>query len=105
MNGSAEGLGKNNAAFGLSAAVVALFNTVLACVKDAYHPLNSFMNSVAGHNWTTQALADIVLFALLGMLFSGTGISAKLAPRVLISLLMAAVILAGTGLFAWYSLY
>ena len=98
-------LGRSSAGFGLSAAIVALFNTILACVKDAYHPLNLLMNKIAGHNWTTQGLADVILFFALGLLFSQTGLAEKILPRKLISVLVACVLIAGGGLFAWYALF
>ena len=53
-------------AFGLSAAVSILFNTALACVKDAYPPVFRFMAALTGHHWITQGLADLILFLVLG---------------------------------------
>jgi len=105
MNSENARLGNSSAAFGLAAAITALFNTALACVKDAYHPLNSFMNSIAGHNWTTQALADIILFAGLGLTFSATHLAVKVKSSTLIQLLTGAAVIAGAGLFAWYFFY
>jgi hypothetical protein len=63
------------------------------------------MNSLAGHNWTTQGLADIVLFFGLGLVFMKTGWAGRIAPRRLISLLAAAVAVAGVGLASWYALF
>jgi hypothetical protein len=100
-----EKLGNSSAAFGLAAAITALFNTVLACTKDAYHPLNNFMNGIAGHNWTTQALADIILFVGLGLIFSATHLVEKMKAGRVISFLVAAVAIAGFGLFTWYIFY
>jgi len=88
----------------LSAGITVLFNTFLACAKDAYQPLSRFMGSLAGHNWTTQGLADLTLFFLLGLIFMKAGWAAKMDPRRLIFLLAAAVVVAGAGLFAWYAL-
>jgi hypothetical protein len=42
-----------NSGFVLAAAITALFNTVLACAKDASAPLKAAMKSLAGHDWTT----------------------------------------------------
>jgi len=105
MSVDTQKLGNANAAFGLAAAITALFNTTLACAKDAYHPLNNMMNRIAGHNWTTQVLADIILFIGLGAILSGTHIAEKMKPDRLISFLVAAVSIAGAGLFAWYALF
>jgi hypothetical protein len=97
-------LGRSSAAFAMAAAVTALFNTGLSWAKDAYSPLLTFMNGVAGHNWTTQGLADVILFAGLGLIFWRTGWADKMAPNRLIAFLVAAVAVAGVGLFAWYAL-
>jgi hypothetical protein len=98
-------LGRASASFALAAAVTVLFNTVLAWAKDAYHPLNDFMGSIAGHNWTTQGLADIILFFALGLAFMKIGWAEKIAPQRLIFLLAASVAVAAIGLFAWYALF
>jgi len=97
-------LGRASAAFALSATITVLFNTFLACAKDAYQPLSRFMASLAGHNWTTQGLADLALFVLLGLIFMRAGWAGKMDPQRLIFLLAATVVVAGAGLFVWYVL-
>jgi len=103
-NDSAK-LSRASAAFGIAAAITALFNTVLACLKDAYRPLLNAMNSIAGHNWTTQGLADVILFAALGLILSNSGKAQSIRPQRLILFLTAAVLVAGVGLFAWYAVF
>ncbi len=105
MNTETPKLGRSSAGFAMAAAVTILFSTVLACVKDAYKPLNSFMNSVAWHNWITHGLVDVILFILLGMIFSRSGVAERVAPGRLISFLVGAVVVAGLGLFVWYAVY
>ena len=95
-------LGPANTAFVLAAAIAIVFNTVLALVKDAYEPLNSFMKSVSGHHWTTHGLADVILFGGLGLIFWKTGVAEKLDPNRLVSILVWAVIAASLGLFTWF---
>ncbi len=105
MNGDNPKLGRSSAAFALSAAVTILFNTALTCVKDASAPLTQFMNGLAGHNWTTQGLADVVVFLGLGLVFSKTSLAGRLSPDRLIWFLVAAVVVAGAGLFIWFTLF
>lgn len=105
MNTENTGLSRANAGFAMAAAITILFSTVLACVKDAYHPLNNFMNSVVWHNWITHGLVDVILFIVLGMIFSRTGWAERIAPSRLITFLAGAVIVGGVGLFVWYALY
>jgi hypothetical protein len=40
MNADTARLGRTSAAFSMALAITALFNTALACVKDAYRPLH-----------------------------------------------------------------
>ena len=42
------------AAFGLVCSTAIVFNTVLACIKRTYDPLNSLMASLTGHHWITS---------------------------------------------------
>jgi hypothetical protein len=104
MNGDNPKLGRSSAAFAMSAAVTILFNTALTCVKDAYAPVTQFMNGLAGHNWTTQGLADVVVFLGLGLIFSNTSLAGGVSPSRLTSLLVSAVVGAGAGLFIWFAL-
>jgi hypothetical protein len=98
-------LGRASAAFGMAAAITALFNTALAWVKDSYQPLTKLMNAIAGHNWTTQGLADVILFVGLGLILSKSSLVQKMKADRLILFLVAAVVVAGVGLFAWYAVF
>jgi hypothetical protein len=90
--------------FVLSAAITVLVSTVLACLKDASAPLKAFMQSIAGHDWTTQGLFDLALFVGLGLMFRSTGIAAKIDTSRLIAALIGAVAIAGLGLALWFAL-
>jgi hypothetical protein len=87
-------------AFGLSAAITILFNTLLAWTKDAYDPLNTFMAHLTGHHWITHSLADVVLFLLLGWLFMSRGI--RIGGMTLVKAVAAAAVVGGAGLAAWF---
>ena len=63
------------------------------------------MNAIAGHNWTTQSLADVILFVGLGLVFSNSRMVETIRPDRLILFLVAAVVVAGVGLFAWYAMF
>jgi len=91
--------------FVLAASITVLLNTALACVKDAYVPLKSFMRSLAGHDWTTQGLIDLLLFVGLGFIFMRTGVAEKINSNRLIGGLIAAVAIAGLGLALWYAVF
>lgn len=95
-------LSATTSGFVVAAAVTVLFNTALALVKASYPPLNDFMKSLSGHQWTTHGLADLVLFAGLGFVFTNTGVGRKIDPKRLSGILVGAVGLAGLGLVVWY---
>jgi hypothetical protein len=97
-----SGLGSTSSGFALAAAITVLFNTGLAWAKDACKPLNKLMASLTGHHWITHAIADIVLFVVLGLIFAKLGTAEKIAPGTLINVLTGAVIVAALGLVGWY---
>jgi hypothetical protein len=105
MSAETAKLGRASAAFGMAAAITAIFNTVLACVKDADRPLLNWMNGIAGHNWTTQGLADVILFVGLGLILSNTGALQAMRANRMILFLVVAVAASGAGLFAWYAIF
>jgi hypothetical protein len=88
--------------FVLSAAITVLFNTALAWAKDSYSPLNDFMKRIGGHHWTTHAVVDLLVFVILGLVFTKTRVAEKIAPNRLTTILVGAVAIAGLGLALWY---
>src|SRR5579863_4722571 len=64
--------------FVLAAALTAVFNTALACAKDTFAPLRNLMKSLTDHDWTTQGLVDILLFAGLGLFFMRSRITEQM---------------------------
>ncbi|MGA7982567.1 MAG: hypothetical protein WCA32_20390 [Chromatiaceae bacterium] len=101
---TADGADKIAAAFGVAAAITVIFNVVLAFIKDAYEPLNTFMAHLTGHHWVTHGLADILLFVVLGWLFAARGIPARGLSQGLVVAVAAASVIAGAALVAWFVL-
>ena len=90
--------------FVLSAAIAILFNTTLALARDGWAPLNRALKSLTPANpWIAHGIADLVVFALLGLIFTQTRLAARLHPDRLIALLAAAVVAGGLGLAAWFA--
>ncbi len=89
-------------AFGISAAVAILFNTVLAWVKDSYDPLNSFMAHLTGHHWITHGLADILVFLIIGAFLMNRGL--RVPGSTVVTAVTGAVVVGGAGLAAWFFL-
>jgi hypothetical protein len=90
------------AAFGMAAVVAIVFNTVLAWVKDAYDPLNSFMASLTGHHWKTHGLVDIAVFLIIGFVLMARGF--RIDGTKLALSLTAAIVVGGGGLALWFVL-
>jgi uncharacterized membrane protein SirB2 len=103
VNADTAVLSNKSAGFAISAAVTILFNTILACAKDASPALLKFMNHLAWHNWITQGIADLILFFALGLLLSRP--NASQSAKQPAAFLTASVIIAGLGLFVWYLLF
>jgi hypothetical protein len=99
-----EKLNAETSGFVLAASITMLANTVLACAKDVYAPFKALMKSIAGHDWTTQGLFDLVLFAVLGLIFTNARIAERMSPSRLIAILIGAVVISALGLVLWYVL-
>jgi hypothetical protein len=95
-------LDKTTSGFVLAAAVTILFNTALALAKDVSAPLNAGMKQLTGHHWTTHGIADLILFLVLGFIFSQTRLGSKLGANAVTAILIGSVIVASLGLAIWY---
>lgn len=89
-----------SAAFGQAAVVAIIFNTLLAWVKDAYDPLNTFMAHLTGHHWITHGLADLVVFFGLGFYLMSRPSSWN--GMNLVYAVAFACIVGGGGLALWF---
>jgi hypothetical protein len=99
------GPGRATPSFVLAAVITILFNTALAWAKDGFPALNNAMKRLTGHHWTTHGLADLVLFAGLGLIFMNTKITDGIPPDRLTWMLVGAVAAASCGLAFWYLIY
>lgn len=91
------------AGFVLAAIIAVLFNTALAWARDAYAPLNSLMKSLTGNPWIAHGLADLFLFAALGILLTNTKAGERMGADLLVIALVGTVIVASLGLLAWFA--
>lgn len=91
-----------SAAFGVSALITLILNTLLAIAKDLYPPLQKMMATLSGHHWITHAIFDIVVFYLLGYIFYSFKIIEKIDTKQFISLLFGSIIVSVTGLIGWF---
>ena len=88
--------------FGLSAAVVSIFNTLLVIFKEMTPPFKAGMASAMGHHWTTHGVIVIGLFLVLGFVFSNMVKPESWGADKLGMTILWSVILAGGALAAFY---
>ena len=88
--------------FGLSAAAVSIFNTLLVIFKELTPPFKKAMADAMGHHWTTHGVIVIGLFLLLGFVFSGMVKPESWGADKLGMTILWAVVAAGGALAAFY---
>jgi hypothetical protein len=98
-------LDKATIGFGLSAAVVSIFNTLLVIFKELTPPFKAGMASAMGHHWTTHGAIVIALFIVLGFVFSGMAKPGSWGAEKLANTILWSVIIAGGALAAFYLLH
>lgn len=98
-------LDRTTTAFGLAAAIVAVFSTLLTWAKEAYVPLHDFMASLTGHHWTTHGIVDVLLWIAIGFVLLNTGIPERVGGKALTTTLIAATIAGAVGLLGWFVLH
>lgn len=97
-----ENDGRVAGAYALSATITVLFNSVLTFIKEAYEPLHGLMTSLTGHHWITHGLLDVILFLLLGWIFASRGTPTGGLSNGIVVTLVAASLIAGGALGAWF---
>ncbi len=81
--------------FGLSFLVASIFNGLLIVAKESYAPLKAGMKSLFGHHWTTHGIFVIVLFLVLGYIFSKTNMVKNIDADKTSGLVIAGTVLGG----------
>ena len=79
--------------FGLSLVVTNLLNAVILVVKEVSSSVMNFMKAALGHHWTTHAALLLLVFVLLGVIFSIYKIGAKWDSRKLMYYIIGSVII------------
>ena len=90
-----QALDKLSAGFGVSFLIASIFNGLLIVAKESYAPLKDWMKSLSGHHWITHGIFVIVLFIVLGYLFSGAGLVKKIDADRTSGLVIAGTVLGG----------
>lgn len=84
-----------SAGFGLSLIVTILLNPIILLCKELNANVMSAMKSVLGHHWTTHGVALIIVFFVLGFIFSGMKLGTKLDSQKMTKYIIWAAIISG----------
>jgi uncharacterized membrane protein SirB2 len=90
-------------AFGISAAVTVLFNTLLTWVKEGSESVHDLMVVITGHHWWTQGLFDLIVFVVVGWVLMRRGGQKHLTDGLAYTL-TGAVVVAGLGIAGFFLL-
>ena len=91
-------LNKSASSFGLSASVVILLSSIIMILKESSHGFHEVLSSITGNHWASHAIVDIVLFFVLGFVFT------KLNLKGNTTLILSSVIL-GITLIVGYLVF
>ena len=90
-----QALDKLSVGFGVSFLIASIFNGLLIVAKENYAPLKDWMKSLFGHHWTTHGIFVIVLFIVLGYIFSKADLDKKIDADKTSGLVIAGTVLGG----------
>ncbi len=96
------------AGFGIASAITIVINALLTIVKEMYPPLLAFMKSVSilgvKHHWLLHGLIIVLLFFILGWVFSKIKSLADSNGMLLSKLIAGATVLSTLGIFLFFLL-
>lgn len=95
-------LDKKTVGFGLSAALISVFSTLLVIAKEMNPPIKSGMANALGHHWTSHGAVVLLCFVVLGFIFSGAVKAENWSANKLRNVILGSVILGGAGLAVFY---
>jgi hypothetical protein len=88
-------MNKYSAGFGLSLIVTNLLSAVILLFKELSANVMSAMKAALGHHWTTHGVILIVVFVILGFIFSGMKLGTKWDSQKMLKYIILAVIISG----------
>lgn len=81
-------LDKKAVGFSLSYAITSIFTALLVILKESFGPLKDAMKALTGHHWATHGLVTILLFFILGYVFSKESYREKFDAKKLSSMIV-----------------
>jgi hypothetical protein len=93
---------KYAAGFGLSLIVTSLLNAAILLIKETNDGIIKAMKAAMGHHWTTHGVIIIVVFVLLGFIFSYMKLETKWDSQRMLKYIIWAVIISGAVCAGFY---
>ena len=93
---------KYAAGFGLSLIITSLLNAVILLVKETNDAVMKAMKAALGHHWTTHGVTVIIVFVLLGFIFSNMKLETKWDYHKMFKYIIWAVIISAAVCAGFY---
>lgn len=98
-------LGKLTRSFGVSFAVTSILSALLVIMKESNEEtVLEWMKSATGHHWVTHGVLDIILFIVLGWLFSkmNSGNGVDISDNGLVFVIVGSIVLSWLMIAGFY---
>ena len=86
--------------FGLSYSIAVIFNALLMMLKEGSPAFRDFMAALTGHHWVTHGIFDLLVFFILGYVFTARGM--RRDGNVLASYVVGSTVLAGLMIVGFF---
>ena len=93
---------KYTAGFGLSLIVTSLLNAIVLIIKETNNSVMSAMKAALGHHWTTHGAIVIIVFVVLGFIFSSMKIEEKWDSQKMLKFIILATIISGVIIAGYF---
>jgi hypothetical protein len=95
---------KYTVSFGLSFSLCSVINALLVVAKEKSHSLSGLMQKMTGHHWVTHAAIIVILFVVLGFVFSRTngGRGPKISANQLVGDIVGGILASGLIITGFY---
>jgi hypothetical protein len=90
--------------FGLSFLVMGIINAILVVEKEANEGLKKWMAGLLGHHWVTHGVFIIILFFVLGWVFSRIKFNEQWYGTKTVTIILLGAII-GSGIIALFPLF
>ena len=86
---------KYAAGFGMSLAVTSVLNAIILVIKEENDAVMKALKAALGHHWTTHGVIVIVLFVVLGFVFSAMRLETRFDSHRILKYIIWGVIIGG----------